>query len=288
MVGSEVFSQLRRRDADVVAVGHAELDIADGDSVHYLVGNVRPDVIVNCAAWTKVDDCETGEDLAEKVNGTGVAHLADASNGCGALLTHVSTDFVFDGGKNGEWEVDDEPRPLSAYGRTKRSGEIAAARADRHVIVRTSWVFGPNGSNFVEAILRQVESGNRELRVVDDQRGRPTYTPHLASALIDLSEIARENREMRGIYHYADAPSCTWFELASEIIRVHGDMNRLEDRAAVLPVKAVEMPRPAVRPPNSTLSTRRYESVTGNAPGSWKDGLAEYLRTRDLDYDAMA
>jgi len=293
MLGSELRQQLRRRDEDTIAVGHGELDIADRAAVLAMADRVRPDVVVNCAAFTKVDLCETEEDLAFAVNATAVGHLAEAANDCEALLVQISTDFVFDGSKQGEWEIEDEPAPLSAYGRSKLSGEKAAETAARHLVVRTSWVFGANGPNFVDAIAKQIEQEGppgeaRELRVVDDQRGRPTWTAHLASALIDLAERASDDDSIRGLFHYADAPACTWFDLAREIARLRVDLGGIDRDVVVHPVPTSAFPSLAARPANSALSTARYEAVTGNAPGAWVEGLEEYLRRRQLDHDPMA
>lgn len=301
MVGSEVRQQLRKRDEDTIAVGHGELDVTDRGRVLDLAESVRPDVIVNSAAFTKVDQCEKEEELAERVNATAVGFLADAANVHDAILVHISTDFVFDGSKQGEWSENDSPAPLSAYGRTKLHGETAAAAARRHLIVRSSWIFGSNGPNFVNTIARQIEkSGSsgprvhgsaeavRELRVVDDQRGRPTWAPHLASVLIDLATRATEDASVRGLVHYADAPACTWFDFAREIVRLRLAIGGIDAEVTVRPVPTSEFPRPAVRPANSALSTVRYESITGNAPGSWLEGLEEYLRLRELDRDPMA
>ena len=287
MVGSEVASQLKKRGSDIIAVGRSELDISDRNAVTYLLELVRPDVVLNCAAYTKVDDCEEHEQEAFAVNALGVQHLAEGANEHNALLVHISTDFVFDGGKEGEWQIDDDPGPLSAYGRTKLAGERAASDAVAHLVVRTSWVFGSQGPSFVEAILKQIEGGTDHLRVVADQRGRPTWTPHLASALIDLGERARTSELARGIFHYADLPACSWFEFAEAIASTWSGLTESDREVTVEPVGTDAFPRPAVRPPNSVLSTSRYEQITGNLPGDWRQGLREYLRTRDLDSDPM-
>lgn len=271
MVGSDLHAALKSRDFDTVALGRAELDIADRDAVLYVLKQTRPDVIVNCAAFTRVDDAEAAEEQATLVNGTAVGFLAEGANRWSSLLVQLSTDFVFDGASTDPYEISDRPAPLSAYGRSKLAGEVAAAAAVKRLILRTSWLFGRRGWNFVEAIRKQIVSGRRELKVVDDQTGRPTYTPHLADAIIRVAQIAAHSEQGRGVVHYADAPECTWFRFAKEIVEALGQ------DVAVHPVSSAEFPRPATRPHYSVLSTERYERLTGAAPESWQEGLAEYL-----------
>lgn len=266
MVGTDLRDELARRGEDVVAVAKADLDVTDAGAVRELVRREKPTILINCAAYTKVDDAEKNEALANAVNGSAVEHLAHAANDVDALLIHISTDFVFDGAKRTPYDIHDPTAPLSAYGRSKLIGEQAATLAHRHLVVRTAWLFGVNGPNFVEAIRNQVRKGNTNLRVVNDQRGRPTYTPHLASALIRLGM-----QEATGIAHYADEPECTWFDFAKAIVG---------DAANVEPVTSDQFPRPATRPAYSVLSTERYERLTGVPPDSWEEGLREYLSLR--------
>lgn len=274
MVATDLRRELESRGEDVVAPPRAELDIVDRDAVRRVVNETHPDIIVNCAAYTRVDDAETDENIANAINGSAVEFLADAANEVDALLLHISTDFVFDGSKRTPYEVNDPTAPLSAYGRSKLLGEFAAARAAKHLIVRTAWLFGVHGHNFVEAIRNQVRKGTNPLRVVSDQRGRPTYTPHLAQALIRLGSLAAESDVARGIAHYADAGECSWFDFASAIVEESGAPTE------VVPVTTDAFPRPAPRPAYSVLSTERYERLTGVAPASWREGLREYLMLR--------
>ncbi|MGH9458604.1 MAG: dTDP-4-dehydrorhamnose reductase [Thermoanaerobaculia bacterium] len=275
MVGADLADALRDEGEDVTALSRAELDVTDGAAVRERVRRTRPQVIVNCAAFTRVDDCETNAETADLVNGHAVRHLAAAADEAGALLTHISSDFVFDGASTRPYREDDAVGPISAYGRSKLLGERSAAEASRHLIVRTSWLFGTRGANFVGAIRRQIDAGRRELRVVADQRGRPTYTPHLADALVALSRRAYADSASPGIVHYADEPECTWFDFAVEIAA------RLAPGAVTVhPVTTAEFPRPAQRPAYSVLSTEHYEAITGKKPGDWREGLGEYLRAR--------
>lgn len=266
MVATDLREALERRGEVVTTKPRAELDVTDGRLVQQCVSELRPDVIVNCAAWTKVDDAEANEGAAAAINGGAVELLANAANEIGAKLVQLSTDFVFDGTKRTPYEPDDPTHPLSAYGRTKHLGEIAATHAKKHLIVRTSWLFGVHGPNFVEAMRRQVAKDVDPLRVVDDQRGRPTFTPHLADAIIRLVDASAE-----GIVHYADAGEVSWFGFACAIVPALGSLTH------VVPVSSAEFPRPATRPAYSVLSTARYTELTGAEPESWRSGLLEYL-----------
>jgi len=271
MVGHDVCAALESRGETVLRLTKADLDITDAGAVREAVCRARPDVIVNCAAYTKVDDAEANEHLATAINGSAVEFLAGAANDADALLVQISTDFVFDGAKRTPYEVNDAPAPLSAYGRSKLVGEQAARMARKHIVLRTAWLFGVHGPNFVEAIRNQVRKGTNPLRVVNDQRGRPTYTPHLATAIVRLAQRAHDDENTRGIIHYADEPECTWFDFARAIAG---------DQTTVVPVSSDAFPRLAKRPAYSVLSTEHYERITGLKPESWEEGLREYLQQR--------
>ncbi len=266
MLGTDLQDELAARDETVVALTRSDLDVTDQRLISAAVRDHAPDVIVNCAAYTKVDLAESEEAAANAINGSAVELLAAAANEAGARLVQVSTDFVFDGTKGEPYEVNDPTNPLSAYGRSKLLGEIAAAHAEKHCIVRTSWLFGVHGPNFVEAIRNQIRKGTNPLRVVSDQRGRPTYTPHLARAIVRLA-----TQGAQGVVHYADADECSWFDFATAIA---------SGATEVVPVSTEEFPRPAKRPAYSVLSTERYERLTGVTPESWREGLQEYLSLR--------
>jgi dTDP-4-dehydrorhamnose reductase len=270
MVARDLADALAARDERFVALPKSDFDICDARVVDKVVREVRPSVIVNCAAYTKVDAAEEHERVANAVNGSAVEFLADGANAVDALLVQLSTDFVFDGAAGEPYEVNAPTAPLSAYGRSKLLGELAATHARRHIILRTSWLFGKHGPNFVEAIRNQIRKGTNPLRVVSDQRGRPTYTPHLAEAIVRVVASGAT-----GVVHYADAPECTWFDFAREIVA------QLGVGVDVRPVTTDEFPRPARRPAYSVLSTERYERVTGVAPAAWQEGLREYLPTSD-------
>lgn len=274
MLATDLAEELRNRGHVAVELTREQCDVTDADAVNAAIGQHRPDIIVNCAAYTAVDRAESEEALANAINGSAVEALAHAANQHGCVLTQISTDFVFDGSKRSPYEVNDTPCPVSAYGRSKLLGEHAAARAERHVIIRTSWLFGVHGKNFVEAIRNQVRKGTNPLRVVNDQRGCPTYTPHLAHAIIRLSQLAMDDPNARGIFHYADADECTWWDFARAIVEEAGS------DVTVNPVTSAEFAAPAPRPAYSVLSTARYERITGVQPESWRDGLHEYFTLR--------
>jgi dTDP-4-dehydrorhamnose reductase len=266
MVGSDLAAELQSRGEETIALAKSDLDITNARAVQALVRETKPAIIVNCAAYTKVDKAEEEEGLANAINGSSVEFLARAANDVNALIVQLSTDFVFDGAKRTPYDIHDTTHPLSAYGRSKLLGELAATHAEKHLVLRTSWLFGKRGPNFVEAIRHQINKGTNPLRVVDDQRGCPTYTPHLAHAIIRLASL-----DATGIAHYTDHDECTWFDFAKAIVEELGADVRVN------PVSTSEFPRPATRPAYSVLSTERYERTTGVRPESWRDGLREYL-----------
>lgn len=273
MLGQDLTDELRSRGDEVLATDR-ELDITNPRPLGAYVREHKPAILINCAAYTQVDKAEEDEAIANALNGSAVEFIANAANSIGALLVQLSTDFVFDGSKQTPYEINDTPHPLSVYGKSKLLGEFAASHAEKHLVVRTSWLFGTRGPNFVEAIRNQIRKGTDPLRVVEDQRGRPTYTPHLANAIIRLARLAAGSANARGIVHYADADDCSWFDFAKAIVEECGAPT------SVVPVSSAEYPRPAKRPAYSVLSTERYERLTGVKPESWRDGLREYLTRR--------
>lgn len=242
------------------------LDICDADAVDEWILGARPQVVVNCAAHTAVDDCEGQPELAMRVNGTAVGHLAAACNQAGARLVQVSTDYVFSGRGGHPYREDDPPAPGGAYGRSKLRGEELAARAERHLIVRTAWLYGHGGRHFVGAIRRQIDDGARTLRVVADQHGSPTFCDDLAQAIVDLVEGGAA-----GVVHAVNAGGTSWHGFAEEIVRLVGA------EVEVVPVATSEYPRPAPRPAYSVLDTSRLERLLQRPMPPWQDGLRRYL-----------
>jgi dTDP-4-dehydrorhamnose reductase len=232
--------------------------------------DVRPDAAINCAAWTDVDGAEASEERATLVNGAGAGHVAAAAAEAGAFVVHVSTDYVFPGDAAEPYLEDAPTGPRSAYGRSKLAGELAVldAAPDAHAIVRTAWVFGPHGRNFVDTMLRL--GGERdEVTVVDDQVGCPTYTGHLARALVTVAE-----RRSHGILHVAGGGRCSWWELARATFERAGlDVTVHRGRSA-------DLDRPAPRPAFSVLASTRADAPT--LP-SWQEGLAAHLAARKVN-----
>jgi dTDP-4-dehydrorhamnose reductase len=271
MLGQAVVAEGRRRGIAVLGLPKALADLERPDTLEHWLREFHPEVVFNCAAFTRVDDCEAEKERAMAINGTGVARLAEVATAAGARLVQVSTDYVFDGDGSRPYSVDAPTAPRSVYGESKLAGERAALAAPRALVVRTSWLFGPGGPNFVRAILGQVDkrraAGDRSpLRVVADQSGLPTYTPFLARGLWDLAASGES-----GVFHYANRDATTWHGFASEIVAA--SMPEL----AVQPVTTAEFPRPARRPAYSVLDTSRFEAVTGRVVEPWRWGLAEYL-----------
>lgn len=266
MLGQDVARSASRSGHEVIALARSDLDVSSAPATRTALEAERPDAVVNCAAFTDVDGAEAAEAAALEVNGAGAGHLAAATTRVGARLVHVSTDYVFDGAAGRPYVEADEPHPLSAYGRTKLAGEReVAARNPDHAVVRSSWLFGAGGGNFVETMLA-LGPERAEITVVDDQVGCPTWTGHLAPALVRLAE-----GDATGVFHVAGGGSCSWRELAEEVMR------RAGIECAVRPGRMADLGRPAPRPALSALRSNRSDAPV--LP-SWSDGLRAYLGER--------
>jgi dTDP-4-dehydrorhamnose reductase len=272
MLGRDVMLAAGNAGHDVVGFGRAELDVTDPAGLEKKFDMERPDVVVNCAAWTDVDGAEEAEEAAFAVNGTGSGNIAAAAARVGASIVYVSSDYVFDGAKGAPYVESDQVAPLSAYGRTKLAGEEATAAANkRHFIVRSAWLFGIGGGNFVETMLR-LAADHGEVLVVRDQVGSPTYTWHLAYGIVRLIEGIEF-----GIHHMAAAGQCSWYEFAREIFE------QAKVECKVLSGTTEMLGRPAPRPPFSALTSQREHAI--RLP-SWQDGLAGYLAQRQAEREA--
>jgi dTDP-4-dehydrorhamnose reductase len=267
MLGRAVVERATGLGLHVHASTRAELDVTDAEAVTRALREVCPAVVVHCAAYTDVDGAESEWGAAEAVNARGAGNVASAAALVGARIVHVSTDYVFDGSKREPWVESDPVAPLGVYGDTKLAGEqlVAAANPD-HAIVRTAWLFGAGGRNFVDTMLG-LGAQRDEVSVVTDQVGCPTWTAHLAGALVELAERPEET----GILHIAGGGQCSWNELALEIFEQAGIDCR------VLPATSEQFVRPAKRPAYSVLGTERRDPLLLPA---WGQGLAEYLATR--------
>lgn len=262
-------------DVTAFAVGRPALDLTAPASVLSALADFKPDVIVNAAAYTAVDRAEQEPEAAMALNAEGPARLAEAAARRGAVLIHISTDCVFDGAKPTPYVEEDPTAPLSVYGRSKLAGEEAVrTRAERHIILRTSWVFSPYGTNFVRTILRTARERD-ELRVVDDRLGCPTYAPHLAVAILGIARAVTDGhgRDAWGTYHAAGAGAVTWCGFAREIMRLSAAHDG--PRVPVVPITTAEYSTAAVRPVNSRLDCSKLARNFGITLPSWQEGLAD-------------
>jgi dTDP-4-dehydrorhamnose reductase len=267
MLGRAVVRDAARLGHDVVALAHQDLDITDTEHVERVVGAASPRAVVNCAAFTDVDGAETNGARALRVNSEGAGYVARAAAEAGARVVHVSTDYVFDGTKREPWLESDPVAPLQAYGRTKLAGEEAVAAANpEHAIVRTAWLFGAGGANFVDTMLR-LGAEREEVAVVTDQCGHPTWTGHLAPALVEMAERDGDV----GVFHATGPGHCTWYEYAVEIF------HRAGTRTRVVPTTSDRVARPARRPAYSVLGSERDPAVV--LP-PWQEGVQAYLDER--------
>ena len=275
MLGRDVTALLTTRGEEFTALSRADLDITDGAAAAAAVAAVKPDVVVNCAAWTAVDAAEENEAEALAINGHGPANLAAACAGLGAVLVHPSTDYVFPGDATVPYPEDAAPAPAGAYGRTKLAGEraVLAALPNASYVVRTAWLYGAHGKNFVKTMLRLAR---RDVApgVVADQYGQPTWTADVAAKIYDLVGAAAP----AGIYHATSSGQTTWFGLAEEIFLLHHALenrNRETERGRLTPrpLTTAEYPTPAKRPAYSVLGHAAWPAA-GIAPiGDWKDAL---------------
>ena len=278
--GGQLGTDLRAALAgeDVHPLRRADLDIADAAAVAGVIAHVRPDVVVNAAAYTAVDAAESDEDAAYRVNATGPAVLAAALSGTAARLIHVSTDYVFGGDASRPYEVDDSTGPKSAYGRTKLAGEIAVGELlpEASYVVRTAWVYGATGGNFVKTMAR-LERSRDTVDVVDDQRGSPTWSADLARALVELGRSAARP----GLYHCTNGGDTTWFGLAQAIFEEVG-----ADPGRVRPTTTEAFPRPAPRPAYAVLSDAAWRAAGLTALPPWRDALRRAFTTAGADLRA--
>jgi dTDP-4-dehydrorhamnose reductase len=273
-LGLEISSRLfERKDASVFLTDEAELDITDIESVIKTVKKIKPSIIINCAAYTAVDKCETDVDIAYKVNAIGPRNLAIASLETKARLVHISTDYVFDGegikdaaGNNRPYIEFDEPNPQTVYGKTKLEGErFVRSITPYHFILRTAWLYG-EGNNFVRTMLKLAKE-NDAVNVVNDQYGSPTSTRELARTILAVMDT-----DNYGVFHATCEGQCTWYEFTQEIFRLKGIKTKIQ------PVTSEEFPRPAKRPKYSVLDNYMFRLTTKHWLNNWKDEIKTYLK----------
>jgi dTDP-4-dehydrorhamnose reductase len=257
-VGAEL-AKVLPSTAEVIAVRHAELDLGDSDAIRRFVREVRPELIINAAAYTAVDKAEQESDLAMRVNGTAPGVLAEEAKRLGAILVHYSTDYVFDGAKQSAYKEEDAPNPLNVYGRTKLAGDRAISESGcRYLILRTSWVYGARGKNFFLTIASKARAGER-LRVVADQRGVPTTSGFLADKTVLLLR-----KGAMGLLHLVPDGETTWYDFACEIVRLTGANTSVE------PIRTADFASAARRPANSVLDNRKAVAILGEPMPDWR------------------
>lgn len=260
--------------AEILAVDRDELDITDQSAVKKMVEFFKPDVIINAAAHTAVDRAETEVELSEMINVNGPRYLAEAANEIGAVILHISTDYVFDGTGTSEYNEEDKPNPQGVYGRTKLAGEFAVQAANsKHIILRTAWVFGEHGHNFVKTMLRLAKE-RESLGIVGDQFGGPTYAGDIAKALIEIAnQILAGKENAFGIYHFTGKPYVSWYEFAKAIF-AEAEMQKIIERQPLVNCIATsDYPTPAKRPTNSRLNLGKIDRTFGIQPSDWRTAL---------------
>jgi len=271
MLGRDLIGILRSSFSkdEVIGWDIEEIDIRKEDDSVSKIEALRPEVVIHLAAYTDVDGCESDQERAFGVNAEGTRHVALAASKCRAKMIYLSTDYVFDGEKRKPYLESDPPHPLNVYGHSKLKGEqyVQEGGGD-FIVIRTQWLYGPFGRNFVDSILRQ--AGERKtLSIVDDQTGSPTYTVDLAKAIRDLIQA-----DARGIFHVANSEVCTWYAFGQAILNLSGI-----HRVKVLPMSSKELGRPAARPSYSVLNCQKLEKETGRTMRPWSDALKDYLST---------
>jgi dTDP-4-dehydrorhamnose reductase len=271
MLGKDLVHVLNESlpDREILAWDIDEIDIRDQGRTQRAVEDARPEMIVNLAAYTDVDGCELDPTKAFDVNAEGMKNLARAASRCGAKMLYLSTDYIFDGQKNTPYGEGDVPHPLSVYGRSKLKGEEYVRQlSEEWLIVRTQWLYGRHGKNFVRAILHLARE-KKVLSIVDDQMGSPTCTMDLSRGICALIRSGA-----RGVFHVVNGGACTWFTFAREILKL-----ACITGVDVVPISSEELGRPAPRPGYSVLSTRKLEEEMGVSLRPWVEALEEYLRT---------
>jgi dTDP-4-dehydrorhamnose reductase len=266
MLGQDLLRAARLANHRVIGLARSDADITDAAGVERAVESEAPDAVVNCAAFTNVDGAEEQSAEARRVNADGARNVALAAAKVGASVLYPSSDYVFDGSKGSPYVESDEPSPLSSYGASKLAGEVETSAVNpRHFIVRSSWLFGTSGRNFVETML-ELGSEQPQVVVVRDQTGSPTYTAHLAEGLVRLLAT-----DAYGLHHMASAGECTWYDFAVEIFDQAGV------KCSVMSATTAELGRPASRPEYSVLGTQWEEAI--HLP-DWRQGLRSYLVER--------
>ena len=288
MLGIDLCQELYR-DYDVIGmdlVRHPKsavnrfykCDVTEGRVVESVIGRAKPDIVIHCAAWADVDGCELNSRKAYTVNAVGTRNIARACRKAGATLIYISTDFVFNGRKRRSYAEADKTGPLSVYGDSKLKGEAFIRKTlDRYFIIRTSWLYGRHGKNFVDTIAAKAKT-EKVLRVVRDQAGSPTYAKHLAKGIHELLDkvAGRSGVSVKGfgVYHLSNSGGVSWYDYARAILSLTGSKTK------IIPITSGELARPAKRPPMSVMDSSKFYKFTGYRMPGWKTALKEYLSKR--------
>ena len=280
MLGTEVENRLTTSGIDHVSTDHLECDITNFDAVISSAREFQPTCIVNCSAYTNVDQAEVDEKIALSVNALGVEHVAKAANAVGSGVIHVSTDYVFDGRARDPYVEETPMNPLGAYGRTKAEGERRLrAGTRRSTIIRTAWLYGPYGKNFVATMLRLFAERNG-ISVVSDQRGSPTYAADLANLICHVAEMMDSGRsDLFGTYHFTNSGETTWYDFAREIQRQSSSIGITDLKCEIRPISSDEYPTAAARPNYSVLSHKKLSGVFPEHIRPWQIALSDYFES---------
>lgn len=268
-LGHDIVEECQKRNIEAIGVDVKEMDITDAHQVNEVITETKPDAIIHCAAWTAVDKAEDEVEQCRKINRDGTKHIVDVCEKLDLPLMYFSTDYVFDGQGEEPWNEYDERHPLNVYGKTKYEGELEVERLKKHFIIRISWVFGINGGNFIKTMLR-LGKERKEVSVVNDQIGSPTYTYDLARLCVDMIQTKEY-----GTYHATNEGICSWYEFACEIFK------QAKMDVIVHPVDSTQFPTRAVRPKNSRMNQTELDKHGFTRLPSWQDALERYLDTLD-------
>jgi dTDP-4-dehydrorhamnose reductase len=271
MLGSDLFLKLNM-GYEVVGLDKEEIDIVSASECEEAIKEIKPDIVINAAAYTNVDGCETAKDECFAVNAEAVKNIADACRDKNIRIIHFSTDYVFDGTAKQPYKEDHQCNPINTYGASKMAGErYLRSLSENYILIRTAWLYGVNGKNFVQTILEKVKT-TKKLTVVDDQTGSPTYTKDLATA-VDL--LITQNA--KGIFHITNRGNCSWYQFAVKILQEAG----IHD-IDVTPIRSDKLQRPAKRPAYSVLSMQKFIQTTGKTMQPWQLALQDYLKNNKL------
>ncbi|OPX91408.1 MAG: dTDP-4-dehydrorhamnose reductase [Pelotomaculum sp. PtaB.Bin104] len=267
MLGGQVVLEYQKRGAEVYGLSRQELDITNCEQTYTTIKKIKPEIVINCAAYTNVDGAEEEKEKAFLINGLGPRYLSLACRQFGSTLVHISTDYIFNGQANRPYQIYDTPCPINVYGASKLFGEAAVRETGgRFFIARTSWLFGPGGKNFIDTILSLARQKD-ELNVVNDQQGSPTYTVDLAGALADLAAS-----KIYGTYHTTNNGAATWYGLAKKVVATAGL------KTVVNPCGTKDFPRPAPRPAYSVMNPFPLKKVIGYNLPDWEDAVERYMK----------